>query len=254
MGKEHDDIILIEKYLEKKLTVEELQEFERRKSEDSTFQKQVKEMHLLIEGIKNAARESVLDDLKELEETLPEVIVKKRMPLRRNLIRIGWGLAAACVAGIIAVSVSVNPVNNHTYETLYNEYFTPYPNVIEATKRSEDQTLTLKEEAFYEYDLGNYTTAIEKFSVLNEKEKDATLLFYMGNAYMAIGKTEDAIHNFKLIRNSDHKFQNQAKWYLCLAYLKNNQIEEVKNILSELKRSNSAYREKADMLLKEIDY
>ena len=254
MGKEHDDIIRIEKYLEKKLTVEELQEFERRKSEDPVLEKQVEEMRLLIEGIKNTAREHILDDLKKLEETLPEVTVKKRIPLRRNLIRIGWGLAAACIAGIIAVSVFVNPVNNHTYETLYNEYFTPYPNVIEATKRSEYHNLTLKEEAFYEYDLGNYATAIEKFSVINEKEKDATLLFYLGNAYMAIGKTEDAIHNFKLIGDSDHKFQNQAKWYLCLAYLKNGQIEEVKNILGELKLSNSAYREKANMLLKEIDY
>ena len=64
MNNEEHQIELIEKFIKKNTTDKEVEEFDKLISEDRSFQYLYKEMSVLIPGIENSARKSLLNDLK----------------------------------------------------------------------------------------------------------------------------------------------------------------------------------------------
>ena len=249
MNKEYDHIELIEKYIEKRITDEELKEFEKLFSEDRSFQDLYKTMTAHIAGIKNSARKGLLNDLKKLDDQLPEVPLKG--PLQRKGISrwIGWSLAAACVAGIIWVISTFAPDNNKRFDNIYVTYYKPYRNVVVSYNRSGDIAGSLKEEAFSSYAQGDYAKAIEKFQEINNSDKDAVIHFYLANAYMAAGKMSKAQENFRLVLTNDSIFMDQTKWFLALTYLKCNKPNKASELLKELVNHENAYKTKATEII-----
>jgi tetratricopeptide (TPR) repeat protein len=250
MKKEVDHIELIEKYIEKRTTDEELKEFNRLLSEDSSFQDLYKTMAAHIAGIKNSARKGLLNDLKKFDDKLPEVPLKK--PLRRKGVSrwIGWSVAAACAAGIIWAIITFTPNNNKRFDNIYTAYYKPYRNVVVSYNRSGDKAGSLKEEAFSKYAQGDYAQAIEKFQEINNKNQDAVIHFYLANAYMASGKMSKAQENFRLVlANNDSLFKDQTKWFLALSYLKCNRTNKATELLKELINHKNTYKTKATEII-----
>jgi tetratricopeptide (TPR) repeat protein len=248
MNDEQYQIELIEKYISQNITKEETEEFEKLISEDSSFIKLYEEMKLLVTGIENSARKSLLTDLKELDAKLPEIQLKKISLSHKRTRWIGWSSAlAACVVGVV-ITINLFTSKESNYSELYNRYYQTYSSLADANNRSGDKTPSVKDEALLSYSRGNYAEAIEKLSPLGVTN-DIEVKFYLANAYMATGQITKAEENFKQVLNHESLFTDQATWYLALCYLKMNQKDKAKTTLSKLVNNSNIYMENAKEIL-----
>jgi hypothetical protein len=67
-----------------------------------------------------------------------------------------------------------------------------------------------------------------------------------------LNNIEKAKDNFITLSQDYDDLDLQAKWYLSLCYLKNNETEKAKEILEELGETDITYAIKARELLKEV--
>jgi len=83
------------------------------------------------------------------------------------------------------------------------------------------------------YKSEQYSQAIEQWSPLLETEpENDTLLYYMAQAYLALGLIDDARKPFeKILTLSESEYLGKAAWYLGLIYLKENNKEEGKALI-----------------------
>jgi tetratricopeptide (TPR) repeat protein len=242
---------LVEKYIEKTATDEEVKEFEKLMREDEALKEFYLRMKSHIISIQNVARKEMLNELKSIEEKLPELKLEK--PTRR--VRwIGWTIAAAaCVAGMIWTIGFLIPDRATKYDRIYLSYYEPYRNLVTAYNRSGDSAVTIKEQALNNYTQGDYNKAIEKLQHIKYSDQDAVIHFYLANAYMATGKMKEAQDNFLKVLSGDTLFIDQTKWFLALSYMKSNKLNETREFLSELTNHENAYKTKAKEMLNIIN-
>ena len=245
-------IELIEKYLEKTVTEQEVKEFEKLHSEDEYFRDLYKITKAEIEAIKNTARKEFLDELKRIDSNLPEIKLSTPFP-KRKMKWIGWSIAAAaCMTGMILLVTYLRPDNTKKTDQIYAIYYQPYRNLITSYNRSDEKATTLKEQAMSSYTEGDYNKAIEKFKEIKAPEQDAAIHFYIANAYMATGKMDEARTNFLWVLKADILFVDQTKWFLALSYIKSNQLSEAKKLLFDLTNHENAYKARATEILNTI--
>src|SRR5690606_20456441 len=142
----------------------------------------------------------------------------------------------------------------------FDENFEPYLPL--GVPRSDSDFTTEEEKAFNLYNNGNYEAAISLFEDVLTQQDKTEILFFLGNAYLAskppkpkqaISALQKFLEEDRLLNSQANLYLSQAKWYLSLAYLKNNQLDEAKRLLYELKQSESSYSKKANNLLIELD-
>jgi hypothetical protein len=238
-------IELIEKYLEKTATEQEVKEFGKLHSENEDFRNLYKITQAEIAAIKNTARKEFLDELKRIDSKLPEIKLSRPFP-QRKVKWIGWSIAAAaCMTGMILLVTYLRPDNAKNEDQIYAVYYQPYRNLITSYNRSDEKATTLKEQAMSSYTEGNYNKAIEQFMEIKASEQDAAIHFYLANAYMATGKMDEARANFLWVLKADILFVDQTKWFLALSYIKTNQLNEAKKLLFELTNHENAYKKRA---------
>ncbi len=138
-------------------------------------------------------------------------------------------------------------------EKLYARYFEAYP--VYQVSRSEDNQPQLQKALEY-YGAGRYEEARGLFlgileSGLPERE---LVQFYYGVSCMASGKTGEAEQIFRsLIGEGRGLFDQQSRWYLALALLKQKRIDEAVGILTVLSGEPGKYGTEAGNLLAELD-
>ena len=249
MNKEIDQIELIEKHIEKRLTNDEVDEFEKLASEDELFRKLYKEIETLIPAIENGGRESLVSYLKELDAKLPEIKDTPAGKPNQKARLIVWStIAVACLIGVVFF-VNTLPSNNSTNDTIYNCYYKPYNSLAISNDRSEGTTDPNRTNAFYEYAAGNYIQAIDQLEKLNKTGQDVETIFYLANSYMATGQITKAIEGFNIIESKESTFNDQAKWYLALCYLKINQLDIAKEKFNDLANYSNTYTTNAKEIL-----
>lgn len=239
-----EDMALMEKYLNGDLSGEELRGFEEQLKADKTLQQRLKTLSDLKEGIVQAGRKDLLNEIKQWEEN--EMPIARVIPIWKQ----SWsvGIAAVLVIGITAILLWPLSENNNE---LFENYFAPYPNVIMPTVRGGEvnDTSTIQK-AYRAYDEGNYTEAAQFFESL--PVKDAGALFYLGNSYLVIHEPEKAIQVLEKLVNEHHQLNEEAKWYLGLAYLHNHQEDKAIPILNEIS-NQPAYKVQVSEILNSID-
>jgi len=250
MNKEEYYLELIEKQFENTLTTEEVEEFTKLSSDDSNFLSLYKNMQVIIAGVKNSGRNTLLAGLKKTEEQLPKIETGKGHSIR-GIRWIVLAAAAACITGIIVIIglVTTNKTNN--YDRIYSDFYKPYSNLALSNYRSNDKTgpATVKEDAYKSYAEGNYTRAIGQFEQLKETNRDNEVLFFLANSYMAVGQFSKAEDNFNLVLTKESLLSDQAKWFLGLCYLKTNQHDKAKAEFTELTNYENAYMKNAKEIL-----
>ena len=99
---------------------------------------------------------------------------------------------------------------------------------------------------------GEYNKADDIFKTELKQNISPELLLYSALNKMAINDFYSAITLFnKLLYYSD-KYSIEAKWYLSLCYIKTNQIQKAKNIISVLSEIEGIYKEKSKKILKKL--
>ena len=160
---------------------------------------------------------------------------------------------AAAVTLLIAAWFVIFQMNPVTNEELFAENFVPFSN-LDNNKRSTDEVLSERKQAYTAYDQGNYEHSALLFEkIIPESDNQLLDIFYLGNAYLAIGSTEKAIKNFNIVLENETGLATVAKWYLGLCYLKAEQTDLAREMLLEVRNSGDDRAEKAAGILRKLE-
>lgn len=186
-----------------------------------------------------------LQERKKMKVQFQEIEKPKSVPKFKI-----WYVAASILL-ILTIALWLN-LNTANQEKLYAKYYQTFPN-IEAPSTRGESSESIAEKAFYAYDSENFEQAGILFTKLYETEKKDYVLFYRGITQMETKKYNEAILIFnECIKNASSKYNDNAKWYLALCYLRTNETAKCKNILLELKQNENQTGIQAKKLLKEL--
>ncbi|MEP0675114.1 MAG: CDC27 family protein [Nonlabens ulvanivorans] len=143
--------------------------------------------------------------------------------------------------------------NSITTLELFESNYEPYRNVMGGIERGEEIKEDLISKAFYTYEIKDYTTAAILFEQLYETDQQSMYLFYHANAQLGKGNTQKAISLYKQHQNVQDDFYARSRWYLALAYLKNDQIQESIAVLEGISKVKSYNYVKARELLLSLE-
>lgn len=242
---------LIERYLNRNLRGNELSEFEKMLSNNPGFRKEVN----LHREINEALREK---DVMKLRNKLMSIqATPKQGKNRSKVLRMftpnrylsASVAAAASIILIIGGILLFSKTDSVNKDSLYSNFYDPEEAITIVRSGGNTEDITLKE-AMMAYQDKNYESAIELFS----KEPQNNLAkFYMGLSYMETGSSEKAIELFnELIKHQENLFVEQAEWYLALSYLKINDYDNAKTLLSKIANSENIYQNDAKKILKNL--
>lgn len=239
------DKTLIEKYFSNRLTEAELKMFKTLYSSDIEFKKEVE----FLKNIKTVSEKEEDAQFKDQLNTYESEFSSKGKVLLKK-----WIKPLVAVAAILLIAFCIQFFWNREIneETLFSNYFEPSKNVSAPIVRSEDEQ-NIMTNAFIIYSEKEYENALSLFEKAYAFNKNSELLFYEGNALLALGKTNDAITKFEQHLMFSDILTNRSHWYLALAYLKNKDLELSKNELNALIDSGDAFKTKeAKSLLKKL--
>jgi tetratricopeptide (TPR) repeat protein len=248
MNHSEADIALVERYFDSELNDAELKSFSLRMESDENFKSLVEQEKVLIAAIRYEGAVSSLKYLEDLEAKL-----QKETPIRLSSGSTKWYYyAAAAVIGVtVLAAVFMNTLNDNPDE-LFQAYFTPYPNMFDATTRSSESVASKRKEAFQAYEQGDYQKAASLFQDLLKDNKEAGVMLLLGNANLILGNVDEAKKNFIELNRDFDELDMQAKWYLSLCYLKSGETDKARAILKELGDTEISYATKARELLEKV--
>ena len=241
-----DNEELINGYFEGSLLEEQKREFDHLFETNTDFKTDFE----FQEELKRALVKSERKQLKEILSNTNTPHEKEKS----QVIRLRpWLIAASVVllAGISSWLIFFNRPDIDSQQ-LYASNFTPYENVVHPIERGE-QLEDLKTRAFIAYENAEYTKAIELFQTLNMKNNDKYIIFYEAIALMQLNKHDEAVPLFEDYIETNGELKERAIWYLALAYLKQDEIEECKEQLSLLIHKEGFKTKAAKNLLAELN-
>lgn len=231
---------LIEKYIQKKASPEELEVIKKLMEEDSEFRKEVV-FHLeLRQAVKKEESQKLKQHLQGLEQG-------KKRPIPFSML---WKVAAVFIVGLgLFWFFTMSP----DHERLYMANFEPYPNIVAPTVRDINSTADTRNTAFRYYDNREYDKASAAFKELYEKDKVDYANFYYAISLMADEQIEEAIEALENPHwEVPEKYQHQTDWYLAIGHLKQGNKEQAIVYLNKVINSNGAKSEQARKILEEL--
>lgn len=256
---------LVQRYLNKELSEEEIKQFEQEIKdnpelyEELLFQKEVEqsikeliEENLFIKNLEIAHRE-YLENLKKEKKVSIFNRYYSLLP-KENRQKPFWYAAAAIAVIVFGVALYLVYQNNMTNpETLYQTYKTEYsiPYLQRSTNDNANNDLSNALQLFSEK---QYMEAVIEFDKLIGQNKYIPAAYYFkGLALLELGHTNNAIEFLKKVSSfKESEFVVEAEWNLALAYLKNNDIKNAEIQLEKVKNNYPFYAEKSKEILDKI--
>jgi len=114
-------------------------------------------------------------------------------------------------------------------------------------------TVDLKSKANKAYANKDFKAAAKAYEALLNSDgvEDLDYLF-AGLSYLYSGNSEAAVNKLVLAQNritQDQNFWEETNWFLCLAYIKNEELEKARNQLKMIIETDSFYSDKAQKIL-----
>jgi tetratricopeptide (TPR) repeat protein len=228
----------IERYYTNAMPNVERQEFEKRLETDSEFKIQVEDIKLFILSIES---QSFKEQLNEYHKDIPE---KTHNNKSSKIMSLRFLKYAAAVIILIAIG-SFWFFGTSSHEKLYTQYFIPDPGLPTTMGKPENYNFY---DAMVNYKRGDYKIAISKWEKIHQGKPDNdTINYFLGVAHLADNNIEKSIPFLKKTAdNTESNFNNDAHFYLGLAYLKINNRDLA---IKYLKLNNS---EKSKKLLDKL--
>ena len=174
----------------------------------------------MSEPVYNTGQEGLFKKRKSLELNKPSIISIQRI--------LRWGMAAAAIFILVFVSISGYKFYMLTPEILYEESYVSYkPTVVKNNKAPLSDIEKM-------YQDKNFTGIIkEAKKKVDIPEKDFLLT---GLAYMELNDPFSAIYSFKkLTPNTSSWYQQDAEYYLAMAYLKNHDYDLAISLMQKIR-------------------
>lgn len=233
---------LIAKYFLNQLSAEDQKEFDTLMSSNPEFKERVEFEAKVKKSIFQQEHANLKQQLQAVENSLP---------VKQNKAK--WYLIAASILLLVSIGFYWKQYSSNP-ETLFADYYTTASNTSHPITRNQNENDTDKlTQAFVAYESEAYDQALKLFNNLYKTSSNSELLFYEGICYLEIGQTDNAIETFLKHQNFNDKLLGKSRWYLALAYLKNNNKIETQDILEKITSSSSNYNfEKAKDLLSDL--
>ncbi len=138
------------------------------------------------------------------------------------------------------------------HETFFQEYFQTYTNTTPIVRG--DESTGIMENAMIEYEAGKYKTALRILEdVLNTEPDNMAALFYAGICHLNLKQSDQSIPHLKRVSDGSSIFVEPAIWYLGLAYLRNERLEQAQRTLQNIASKDGLFQEEAQKLLQEMN-
>ncbi|WP_299432916.1 hypothetical protein [uncultured Aquimarina sp.] len=238
---------LIDKYLQSALTPSERDQFNSLLESDTTFKNDVE----LLKNLKVITGTEDRDQLRKSMAGFEAKITAKETKVV-PLFNYKKLLVAASILLIVAIG-GITVFNPFTVDTnaLYADNFEPYKNVVTPIVRGENND---NEEviAFTSYESKDYELATDQFGKLYETTKRPYFLLYQANSLLASNKVKEAIPLLEKHITLNDELSERGKWYLSLAYLKEDRKKEAILLLEEIVEKGSFKKGAAEKLLQQL--
>lgn len=233
---------LIDQYLENNLIEADLATFNELLNSDANFAKEV-DFHKKLKAATHLNQRAALKNkLQQLEQPKSKLV---KMPNKSI-----W-FAAAVFVLIIAGTIWILFQKPDAQE-LYAVYYQPYPNVVAPVTRSNNTQDSATQYAFVLYESGNYNDAALVFEKIYTSSKIDFALLYWGICNLQMEKTNNAITLLKEAASNSNDYTVIAKWYLAMAYLKNDEPLLALPLVQEVANANHTLQLIADKLYQKL--
>lgn len=208
-----EEFDLIEKYLGKNLSSEELAAFEHKLKTDPVWQEKLNEVSLLMLGIKETA---LKEKLAGFHQAITDTNQQKKGTLR-SMTRV-WMVAASCLI-LLSIGLWWYLGNENKYDKLYATYYQPDPGLPVTMSVAGNY---LFDKGMVAYKSGAYQEAASTWQgLLKAIPGNDSLLYYAGMAELALQHTDDALKYLQpLADNPEKPYSKEACWYAGLLLLK----------------------------------
>lgn len=241
MTKQED---LIEKYIQNKLSSEEVLIVDGLLQNDSDFAEELSLQANLTKAIKREDDDNFRNLISELEANAN---IENTIP-RRSYVK--W-LAAASILLILGLTYFLTLDKKASTNDLFASYFEPYRNVVQPLERG-GELQDEKSLAFIAYEKGDYEKAIQLFTNLYSTTKESYYLFYKANALLKLEKANEAIPLLLEHLKTKDTLTEKTTWYLALAYLKLSDKANARRTLEKVITDGKYKTTEAQKLLKEF--
>lgn len=220
----------VEAYILGTLSSDQKDDFEEQLAQDEKLATHTEEIASMIRASQASALRLKLDDFHEEMDKNATPITSIR---RKGNIWKYAGIAAAIILFLLGsyYITSTNPEN----QDLFAQYYEADPGLI--TRMSEEGNYNFNR-AMVDYKSGNYVAAIEVWESMKKiNPTNDSINYFLGSAYLAKKSPSEAISYFKQNLEQDNStFREDCIWYLALAYININDIEQAKVYLAQSSR------------------
>lgn len=242
------------------LPIEEKMAFEQKMARKPSLQAEValqSQLLFVIEGVEDQRLKKMLQD-EQTQINQEKTISSTSPPLHSSTWNNRrWWIILIAILALLLAYLFLQTQQTANPEKIYATYFQPYDNVIVSTVRQGKSSTVPSEvtEAFQNYEAGNYSAALAAFNQINNEQQTSNYQFYKALTLMELDNAIAAIPILKsVIQDTDTPFQEHAQWYLALAYLQEENIEQTTTTLEVLLDSNPViFKDKALKLLQDLD-
>ena len=237
-----EDYLLIEKKIDGMLTAEEARAFDQRQAEDEEFAEAYALQQSAIDTLRREHPQRLKAEMRAIHEEMKAERRQQRHPQRPYAI-------AAVVALLLVATALFFFLRTPSSQDLYAEYYHPYRATVVGRGTSPAQ----KSQAEQLYSEGRFAEAIPLLQTLVADTASGRWRLILGNAYLQIDSTAQAIAQFERVTAShETDYQPYARWYIAMSYLKANDATAAKEILLSLVNQPGPFRSKAQQLLNEL--
>lgn len=244
----YDKEYLQEQHLRGELTAEEQTAFEQMLAADPEFAREVRAGELAVKGltslrihnrIQEVRKQVVADNIQEkpVEQT------KEKKGRVISLLRRPLSIAASVALLITAAYFIYLSFGSQSLYDQYNQH--PSFSVTEMSA-APAYDLSRAETAFQQ---GNYeVTRTELSAYLAENPTDTMALLFQGICQLELDNFTQAERIFSDIQAGTSDFQSLGEWYLALTYVKQEDVERAREVLSTIPQTSEKYAEAQKLL------
>ncbi|MDN5211344.1 tetratricopeptide repeat protein [Fulvivirgaceae bacterium BMA12] len=229
----YNELELLDKYLDGKLTNEERKDLELRITEDEALKGELEVLQISRDAIRAVG---IKNNVKRLHQKLIAEIrseEKKVVPISRNNRFIRWttGIAASLlliVASFVAYQyATVNP------DKIYAQQFLSYELPV---TRSAETTMSAIDNSYLS---GDYAQVIQHFNT--SEQKSSRDYFLSAMSYLYTEEFDKAVTLFQTLVDKNNNtqgekyFEQETDFYLALAYLKVGETAKCKELFAKIK-------------------
>jgi len=253
-----NSISRIQKYLDGKMSENELKEFREDLQKDPELVQELDLYRSLDRTVASRDEERFRKKLSQVYaefKELPAEKTEKAPPSARKLNKKWLVAVSATLISTLSLLFYFVAVKKESNQAIFEKYMVTYSTNL--TLRSHAQFEAGKKRLEYGiqlYTRGNYSDASQQFKmVLSEDSENQDARFYNGLCYMYLNEFQSAITSFEYILTQPYSFVHEnAKFYLALCYVRINNNETAKALLQEIISDNSSHSDIAQKVLEKL--